>query len=289
MMTSVSEFVLNYVVNATWQIAVITLVAALGSVLLKHGPSRYRHVLWLAALALCVAVPLLNVAPIGSVVEAPSTNAPLATAPTAVPANQSRADVPSLTPQNALGRVNAEPDSPFLTKRRTHVVSTTSQTTLWLTLAYALFITWRLIRLIRFWRRKEKLRSSASLAGLTPAAERAAQRCRSIFKIKNVAVAQSSSRTPYTIGAHRPLIVLPEAFCTADEDCLLSVLGHEMAHVARRDYLVNLMCELALLPISFHPLSFLVKRQIDCARELACDELVSKRLLPPKLYARSLI
>jgi beta-lactamase regulating signal transducer with metallopeptidase domain len=285
-MISVSEAVLNYVVNATWQIAVITLVAALGSVLLKHGPSRYRHILWLAALALCVAVPLLNAAPRATAVPfvtSTSGTTPSATAPSAVAANQSRSDVPSLDSQTPLGRLNTEPDW------RIHVVTASSQTTLWLTLAYALFITWRVIRLLRFWRRKEKLRSSASLTALTPVAERAAQRCRSIFKIKNVAVAQSSARTPYTIGARKPLIVLPEAFSTADEDCLLSVLGHEMAHVARRDYLVNFICELALLPISFHPLSFLIKRQIDCARELACDELVSKRLLPPKLYARSLI
>ena len=94
---------------------------------------------------------------------------------------------------------------------------------------------------------------------------------------------------PYTIGARRPLIVLPAAFCSAGEEHLLSALGHEMAHVARRDYLTNLLCELALLPISFHPLAFLIKKQIDRARELACDELVSKRLLPPKLYARSLV
>jgi hypothetical protein len=62
-----------------------------------------------------------------------------------------------------------------------------------------------------------------------------------------------------------------------------------MAHVARRDYLSNLICELAALPISFHPLTYMIKRQIARSRELACDELVSKHLLPPKVYARSLV
>jgi HEAT repeat protein len=134
------------------------------------------------------------------------------------------------------------------------------------------------------------LRSSTSLAALTPQYEEVAQRCRAILGIKTVEVAQSSTaRMPYTIGARRPLIVLPAAFCDAGEEHLLSALGHEMAHVARRDYLTNVLCELALLPISFHPLAFLIKKQIDRARELACDELVSKRLLPRKLYARSLV
>jgi HEAT repeat protein len=96
-------------------------------------------------------------------------------------------------------------------------------------------------------------------------------------------------RVPYTLGARNPLIVLPEAFCSADEEQLVSVIGHELAHVARRDYVTNLLRELLALPISFHPLTFVINRQIDRARELACDELVSKRLLPPRLYARSLV
>src|SRR4030095_8009882 len=39
----------------------------------------------------------------------------------------------------------------------------------------------------------------------------------------------------------------------------------------------------------FHPLTFLIKRQIDRTRELACDELVTRHVLTPKVYARSLL
>ena len=285
----VSGFVLNYVVNATWQIAAIALVASVGSVLIRNGPARYRHVLWLAALALCVVVPLVTTAPLSSVNSIATTTPP---APQTTSADQSLLVRPPTAPQSSLGRVNPEPDLPIthLTKRRTQVVSTTSQTALWLACVYALFVVWRGIRLVRFWRHKERLTSVAELEPLSGEAEQVARRCRAILRIKTVEVAQASSaRMPYTIGARRPLIVLPEAFCAASEENLLSVLGHEMAHVARRDYLTNLICELALLPISFHPLALLIKRQIDRARELACDELVSKQLLPPKLYARSLV
>jgi hypothetical protein len=98
------------------------------------------------------------------------------------------------------------------------------------------------------------------------------------------------ARVPYTIGTLRPLIVLPQAFCSgADEDRLLSVIGHELAHVKRGDFLTNLLCELVALPLWFHPLTFLIKRQIDRARELACDELVTRHVLAPKVYARSLL
>lgn len=269
----ISNFVLNYVVNATWQIVAIAIVAFLGSLLLRNGPARYRHVLLLSALVLCVVVPLFTALPTSA-------------------ANQSLQFPPAADRQIPLGRVNTEPDTPVtnLTKRRTQVLSTTSQTAFWLTFIYALYIAWRGVRLFRFWQRKERLRRAAELESLSDEAEEVARRCRAILGIKRVEVARSgSARMPYTIGARRPLIVLPAAFCDAGEEHLLSALGHEMAHVARRDYLTNLLCELALLPISFHPLAFLIKKQIDRARELACDELVSKRLLPRKLYARSLV
>ncbi len=121
--------------------------------------------------------------------------------------------------------------------------------------------------------------------------EAAAQRCRNLLNVSEVPVLLSSKvRVPYTIGTLRPLIVLPEAFCTNGNDArLLSVVGHEVAHVARRDFLTNLLCELIALPISFHPVVFLIKQRIDRTRELACDELVSTHILPPRVYARSLL
>jgi len=49
-MLRASEFILNFVLNACWQIAAVFVVAALASWLLKNGPARYRHTLWTVAL-----------------------------------------------------------------------------------------------------------------------------------------------------------------------------------------------------------------------------------------------
>src|SRR5581483_4006156 len=70
---------------------------------------------------------------------------------------------------------------------------------------------------------------------------------------------------------------------------LTSAIGHELVHVSRRDYLFNLICELAWLPLSFHPAAALVRRRIRQTRELRCDELVTDRLLEAEVYARSLV
>jgi len=103
-------------------------------------------------------------------------------------------------------------------------------------------------------------------------------------------VCSAKVAAPVTIGAPEPLIILPEIFYSPiSEETLVSVLGHEMAHVARRDYALNLVYEFLCLPISFHPLALFIKRQIGRTRELACDDVVTERLLEPKAYARALV
>src|SRR5215216_620220 len=59
-MLRTSEFILNFILNSCWQIAVVFAIAAVGAWLLKNGPARYRHALWIVALAACLVVPLLT-------------------------------------------------------------------------------------------------------------------------------------------------------------------------------------------------------------------------------------
>lgn len=272
-MLRTSEFILNFVLNSCWQIAAIFALAALASLLLKNAPARYRHALWIFALVVSLFVPLLTA----------TRYMPewLSTEPSAL--------APGRT-NNPGAEVDSTPDH-IGSRRRTTTITTTPRSILFLAFAYTLFIFGRLIRLTRFWQRKERLRKSATRTGLAPALEAAGEHCRNLLGIKNVTLTRSpEARVPYTLGARRPLIVLPDAYCaTVDEAKLLSVVGHEMAHVARRDFLTNLICELIALPISFHPLTWLLKRNIDRTRELACDELVTRRVLAPKVYARSLL
>jgi hypothetical protein len=74
-----------------------------------------------------------------------------------------------------------------------------------------------------------------------------------------------------------------------DRGVLTAAIGHELVHVLRRDYLLNLIYELISLPLSFHPATALVKRRIRETRELGCDELVTDKLLDAAVYARSLV
>src|SRR5689334_16752391 len=158
-MTSVSEFVLNYVVNASWQMASIVIVAAAAAYVLRNGPARHRHALWFATLALCVAVPLLS-----------ATHTPLLDATHSSSPEKSVFTSSAETPVTASAPVSHEPDLSLsrLTTRRARVVNASSSTALWLTLAYGLILAWRVITLGRFWVKKERLRRLADHADFAP-------------------------------------------------------------------------------------------------------------------------
>ena len=85
-------------------------------------------------------------------------------------------------------------------------------------------------------------------------------------------------------------IILPESLLAeTSEDVLTTAIGHEMAHIARRDFACNLLYELLLLPVGFHPAAWLIRRGIERTREMACDELVTQRLMDAGVYARSIM
>jgi hypothetical protein len=66
-------------------------------------------------------------------------------------------------------------------------------------------------------------------------------------------------------------------------------MGHEMAHIKRRDFAFNLCYQLLSMPLAFHPAVVFIKRRINETRELACDEMVTERWLDAPDYARSLL
>lgn len=117
------------------------------------------------------------------------------------------------------------------------------------------------------------------------------QRARQSFPPADAAVLASAQvQGVMTVGARKPSILLPTGFVSqSNEQELLSALGHELAHVERRDYAKNLLYEIAGIAVAFHPVVWIVKTQIVETREMICDELVVGRLLDPKSYRQSLL
>lgn len=95
--------------------------------------------------------------------------------------------------------------------------------------------------------------------------------------------------SPMLIGVLRPHIVIPDR--RFSEKQLKHILLHEIVHLRRFDLAVKWLTMIALSVHWFNPLMYWIRREINFACELACDEKVIKHLVPEERqdYGETLI
>jgi len=265
-MNEFEGLLLTFLLNALWQIPAAVAGGLLGARLLRRAPARQRHALWLAVAVICVALPAASLRRPDSASGPPVVSG----APVARPAV-----------------TGLEPFSPGERRSARYAPAAGAA----VTAGYALLLLFRGVRLGQTWRRTLGLARRASPLDVPESAVPLVARCRQALGVGPVALLASGEVTgPVTLGSFRPAILLPPRFLDdASPDEALSALGHEMAHVRRRDYAANLLCEALLLPVAFHPAVRLVRRRLAETREMACDEAVLETLLGRRSYARSLL
>ncbi len=265
-MTRISEAILLFLVNATWQAALVALLVSVSDRVLRKSAARYRHVLWVSALVACVVLSLssaLRVSP--------------ATALSALPASiytDYTDEHGSSLPQIVM---------PIVAFRKPLALAIVA--------LYGLLLLYRVGTLLNAWGRTRSLLRSARVVELPGPMVQALAPCQRVLGIGNVSILSSATAiVPATAGPIQPVLILPEQlFNECNVHLLTSALGHEAAHIARRDYLLNLVYEFVSLPLWFHPAMRLVLRRVRQTRELCCDEIVTERLLEPRVYAQSLV
>ena len=95
--------------------------------------------------------------------------------------------------------------------------------------------------------------------------------------------------SPVTFGLRRPVIVLPEVFETLDDDEKRSVVCHELVHVERRDWAVQVAEEVLRALFWFHPAFHWLVGRVRLAREQAVDAEVVRRLGRRAVYLEALV
>jgi TonB family protein len=107
---------------------------------------------------------------------------------------------------------------------------------------------------------------------------------------RSVRLLESSSALamPLTWGTFRPVMVLPLSAKHWPEDRRRIVLSHELAHIARQDWFLQICAELARATYWFHPLAWLAARRLRQESERACDDAVLLSGIAPCHYASQL-
>lgn len=238
---------LDALVAASWQGALLALVAWAFCRLAPKAPASARAALWWAVslkMALAVlapsalALPLL--APPAPAVAAPVAAPAAAVAVTTVAPSQ-RADEPS--PEGLLRLV-------------------------WIAGAAVLL----LAHLRQGQRLQSVLRRSRPLgSGDTAEAARSLSAALGLRRVPELRLSDEID-TPLVARAWRPVVLLPVRFVeesTADEVAM--ALAHELAHVRSRDLLFAFVPALAGLLLWFHPAAWLAAREWTAEREADCD------------------
>jgi beta-lactamase regulating signal transducer with metallopeptidase domain/uncharacterized membrane protein YkoI len=288
-MRSVAQLLLTFLLNASWQIAVVCVFAACCSWLLRGTPAWCRHSVWVAAIVISLCLPIIS--SLNRLELSPLTKQKISTSETekrvSGPASLQELDLiePRITAIQmpvVESKQRSRWNSPISVNRNLAAVLVTF---------YALFLLYRGFKLVRAWGRTTAIMRSACSTPVSGRAATIAAKCQTAIGVSSARVVCSTSiLVPITAGVFNPLVILPaQLLSEPDEEILLSAIGHELVHVARRDYILNLVYELIYLPISFHPAAAMLRRRIKQTRELCCDELVARKLMAPEVYARSLV
>jgi hypothetical protein len=108
---------------------------------------------------------------------------------------------------------------------------------------------------------------------------------------RSVLLLQSTlAQVPLVVGYLRPVILLPVSLITSVPlSQLEAILAHELAHVRRHDFVVNLFQTLVETLFFYHPAVWWLSHQIRVEREHCCDDLVVTRLDNRFEYGRALL
>ena len=94
---------------------------------------------------------------------------------------------------------------------------------------------------------------------------------------------------PITLGLIKPVVLVPMGFLTGlPIDQVEAILRHELAHIRRYDYALNLAQTAVKTVLFYHPAVHIICRWADQDREQACDDLAVRQGRDPLCLARGL-
>jgi beta-lactamase regulating signal transducer with metallopeptidase domain len=146
------------------------------------------------------------------------------------------------------------------------------------------------IRLLFGWLRAHAI-AKRNATDAAPEWQRAARRLAHALKLRRaVQLLESAAvEVPTVIGWLRPVVLLPAATLTGlSTEQMEMILAHELAHVRRNDFFVNLMQAVVETLLFYHPAVWWISNRIRVEREHCCDDVAVSVSGNALVYARAL-
>ena len=270
-------------VHFLWQGAVLALVLGVALALTRNATAQARYTLSLVVLSAMVAVPIATGI---SLYDPPASASSAATAPVGPVVVDAASPARSASPSDVHGGIVATGISTqsAIRERLTPVVP-------WLVLAWVIGVLVLSVRLTHGWISARRLRTQGTRStaeSLQAMLSRLAERMR---VSRPVQILESMMvEVPAVLGWLRPVILVPASALTGLTPQQLEVLlAHELAHVRRYDYVVNVIQSVIETLLFYHPAVWWVSRRVREERENCCDDLVVQLCGDRRLYAMTLV
>ncbi len=102
-------------------------------------------------------------------------------------------------------------------------------------------------------------------------------------------LASGRAKVPMVVGHLKPILLVPVALLSSlPPEQLEAIIAHELAHVRRRDYLVNVLQSFVELLFFYHPAVRWLSEVVRQEREKCCDDLAVSLSGDTIAYAKAL-
>ncbi|HEX6159456.1 MAG TPA: M56 family metallopeptidase [Thermoanaerobaculia bacterium] len=160
----------------------------------------------------------------------------------------------------------------------------------WIVLAWLCGVVLLSSRLMVGWMQTRRIaRRNAQPAGREW--QRTAKRLADALQLRRAVTLLESSavEVPSVIGWLKPVVLLPGSTLTGlTPEQIEMVLAHELAHIRRHDFFVNLLQAFVETLMFYHPAVWWISAQVRIERENCCDDLAVAVCGNPIQYARAL-
>jgi ankyrin repeat protein/beta-lactamase regulating signal transducer with metallopeptidase domain len=266
--------IINYLLTQSWQIAVLVVVIAAATLLLKNKSAHIRYLLWLIVLAKCLVPPLFTI-PLAVLPQERYTEpVPISPAPMPRVAFEA-ADMDIAKPTLSTSTPVAIPSRPTVTEKLARLTMHQWLALVWITGAIVFTIA-ALIKALRtnFWlwqqRKQLPVEIQSGIEDLFYSLD--FRTFPKVWMIEGIG-------QPFVWGLLRGSIYLPADFVKVNSsEHRRSVLGHELSHFLRFDAAVNILQIIAQAVFWFHPFVWWANKKIRAEREKCCDEMAIARL-----------
>ena len=160
----------------------------------------------------------------------------------------------------------------------------------WLVAGWFLSVLVLSVRLLGGWVRTQRMKRGGAPLSDPSWIQRLTDLARRIGVSRPVRLVESAlTQVPTVIGWLRSVILLPASAMTGlSAGQLEAILAHELAHIRRHDYLVNLLQTLVETLLFYHPAVWWISRHVRQEREHCCDDVAVAICHDRIVYAHAL-